>query len=362
MIKTNILRNQTILITGGTGSFGGKLLERILTGIDSSDYPNKIIIFSRDEKKQHDLRVKYKDYDFINYIIGDTRDHDSVLKALKKVDYVFHAAALKQVPACEFFPMEAIKTNVIGSFNVLEAAEANEVKKVVVLSTDKAVYPINTMGMTKALMEKLTLANASRSNPGTCFCGVRYGNVMYSRGSVIPLFIEQIKRNLPLTITNPDMTRYLLPLDVAIDLVLFALENAQSGDILVRKAPASTVDTIAEAVIDIFNYKKEKKIIGIREGEKMHETLVTKEELIKSEEYDKYFRIKTLTKIDYDKYYVEGSKDVFPTEDYTSENTRRLDFEQTKKLIMSLPEIKKIFSTAEQEYTYGTNLGWKGED
>lgn len=361
MVKTSILRDQTILITGGTGSFGGKLLERILHGTNPIDFPKKIIIFSRDEKKQHDLRVKYKDFDLLNFVIGDTRDEDSVFKAFKKVDYVFHAAALKQVPTCEFYPMEAIKTNVLGSYNVIKAAEAHNIKKIVVLSTDKAVYPINTMGMTKALMEKLALANASTSNSGTCFCAVRYGNVMYSRGSVIPLFIEQIKHNLPLTITNPDMTRYLLPLDVAIDLVLFALENAQNGDILVRKAPASTVDTIADAMLEIFNYTKEKKIIGIREGEKMHETLVTKEELIKSEEYDKYYRIKTLTKVDYDKFYIDGSKDAFPQEDYTSENTKRLNLDQTKKLIMSLPEIRKIIASTE-EYTYGTNLGWKGED
>jgi len=361
MIKTSILRDQTILITGGTGSFGGKLLERILYHTDQKDFPKRIIIFSRDEKKQHDLRIKYKDFDFLHFVIGDTRDEDSVNRAFKSVDYVFHAAALKQVPACEFYPMEAIKTNVVGSYNILKASEANNVKKIVVLSTDKAVYPINTMGMTKALMEKLTLANASTSTSDTCFCGVRYGNVMYSRGSVIPLFIEQIKHNLPLTITNPDMTRYLLPLDVAIDLVLFALENAENGDILVRKAPASTVETIANAIAEIFDYNKEKKIIGIREGEKMHETLVTKEELVKSEEYDKYFRIKTLTRVDYDKYYIDGSKDVFPTEDYTSENTDRLDLEQTKKLILSLPEIKKIISSSE-EYSYGTNLGWKGED
>lgn len=363
MMKTDILKKKSILITGGTGSFGGKLLERIISGFDKSDYPEKIVIFSRDEKKQHDMRIKFKNHTFIKFVIGDVRNSVSVMRAFEGIDYVFHAAALKQVPVCEFFPDEAIQTNVMGASNVLNAAEAHNIKKIIVLSTDKAVYPINTMGMTKAIMEKMMIAKARDSAAKTVFCGVRYGNVMYSRGSVLPLFIEQIKHGDPLTITHPDMTRFLLPLDRAIDLVLFALEHGRNGDILVRKAPAATVGTIAKAVSDLFSYKGKIKIIGVREGEKLDETLVTKEELIKSEEYDEYFRVKSLAAIDYDKYYINGVKVSAPKDDYTSANTGRLTLKGTIQLISSLPEMRTLIKTklASGEYRDGTLLGWEGE-
>jgi UDP-glucose 4-epimerase len=261
---------------------------------------------------------------------------------MKNVDYVFHAAALKQVPSCEFFPYEAVQTNIIGANNVLDAAEACGVEKVVVLSTDKAVYPINAMGISKAAMEKLMLAKARMNDSKTIYCGVRYGNVMYSRGSVIPLFVEQIKKGIPITVTNPNMTRYLIPLPEAIDLVMFALEKSENGNILVRKSPAATIKDIAEATLAVFKSNVGIRIIGIREGEKMHETLVTKEELLKAEDHGDYFRIKSLQKIDYDKYFSEGDVQSEIGEDYTSENTRRLNLEETKKLILSLKEIKEI--------------------
>jgi UDP-N-acetylglucosamine 4,6-dehydratase/5-epimerase len=309
------------MVTGGTGSFGNEFVTKLI----ETENPAEIIIFSRDEKKQHDMRNKFANPK-LKFIIGDIRDYNSVDYVMKGVDFVFHAAALKQVPSCEFFPFEAVQTNVIGANNVLNAAESNGVKKVVVLSTDKAVYPINAMGITKSLMEKLMLAKARNSISDTVFCGVRYGNVMYSRGSVLPLFVEQVKKNQPLTITNGDMTRFLLPLPIAIDLVLFALRNGENGDILVRKSPASSVMTTAEAMKEVFSYNNEIHTIGIREGEKMHETLVTKEELMKSEEeYDDYFRIKNLMQIDYNKFFSSGSTDNFPKNDYTSENTERLN-------------------------------------
>lgn len=332
----NSLNNSKILVTGGTGSFGNEFVTKLI----ETENPKEIIIFSRDEKKQHDMRNKFANPK-LKFIIGDVRDYNSIDYVMKGVDFVFHAAALKQVPSCEFFPFEAVQTNVIGANNVLNAAEHNGVKKIVVLSTDKAVYPINAMGITKSLMEKLMLAKARASNSDTIFCGVRYGNVMYSRGSVLPLFVEQMKKNQPLTITNGDMTRFLLPLPIAIDLVLFALRNGENGDILVRKSPASSVMTTAEAMKEVFSYNNEIQTIGIREGEKMHETLVTKEELMKSEEYDDYFRIKNLMQIDYNKFFSSGSTDNFPRDDYTSENTERLNLEQTKKLILSLSEIKE---------------------
>ena len=333
----NKLNDSTILITGGTGSFGNHVTEKLLT-----DYkPKKIIIYSRDEKKQFDMRNKFNN-PRLKFVIGDTRDRTRVFQVMKDVDYVFHAAALKQVPTCEFFPYEAVQTNITGAYNILDAAEEFGVKKVVVLSTDKAVNPINAMGMSKALMEKLMLAKARDTNSDTVFCGVRYGNVMYSRGSVFPLFVEQIQRGLPLTITQPDMTRYLLPLPVAIDLVLFALENGKNGDVLVRKSPAAIVKHMAEAMIDIFKYDKGIKEIGIREGEKMHETLVTREELMKSESYENYYRIKNLSSIDYDKFFVEGKHNHIPQDGYTSENTTRLNLRETKDLILSLREIQSV--------------------
>jgi UDP-glucose 4-epimerase len=331
------LNGSVILITGGTGSFGNHVTERLLTQYD----PAQIIVYSRDEKKQFDMRNKFNNPK-IKFIIGDTRDRIKVFKAMKNVDYVFHAAALKQVPTCEFYPYEAVQTNITGAFNVLDAAEECNVKKIVVLSTDKAVNPINAMGMSKALMEKLMLAKARDHQSGTVFCGVRYGNVMYSRGSVLPLFIEQMHFNKPLTITHPDMTRYLLPLSIAIDLVFFALEHGENGDLFVRKSSAATVKQLAEAMTDLFSYDLGIKEIGIREGEKMHETLVTREELIKSDSYDNYYRIKNLSSINYDKFFSEGKINHIPSEGYTSENTHRLSFEETKQLLLSLPEIQEI--------------------
>jgi UDP-glucose 4-epimerase len=332
------LDGKTILVTGGTGSFGNQLVEKLLADFK----PKKIVIYSRDEKKQFDMRNKYGRNPILSFIIGDVRDRTSVFNVMTGVDLVFHAAALKQVPTCEFFPLEAVKTNILGASNVLDAAEEKGVSKVVILSTDKAVYPINAMGMTKALMEKLMLAKARMSHAKTVFCGVRYGNVMYSRGSVIPLFVEQIRNKQPLTITHPDMTRYLLPLPVAIDLVLFALENGENGDILVRKSPASTVKDLARAMVEIFDHKQGIKIIGIREGEKMHETLVTREELMKADSYDHYYRIQNLGEINYDKFFIEGKGDGFPREGYTSGNTTRLNLNQTRKLILGLREIKEL--------------------
>ena len=330
------LDKKTILVTGGTGSFGHQVVEKILEVAN----PNEIIVFSRDEKKQFDMRNQFLD-DRITFIIGDVRDKDSVTKVMKNnVDYVFSAAALKQVPSCEFFPLEAVKTNIIGSSNVLDAAEEANVEKVVVLSTDKAVYPINAMGMTKALMEKLMLAKARSSNSDTIFCGVRYGNVMYSRGSVFPLFLEQMQMARPITVTEPNMTRFLLPLPVAIDLVLFAMAKGENGDILVRKSPAATVQHMAEAMRDLFKPDTEIRSIGIREGEKMHETLVTREELMKAVEYDDYYRIRNLEKIDYDQYYSKGQEVPIPTEDYNSANTQRLNLQETKDLLLSLREIQ----------------------
>lgn len=335
MVAKKVLDGSTILITGGTGSFGHHVVERLLDDCN----PKSIIILSRDEKKQYDMRNRFRN-PLLKFYIGDTRDRLKVFDVMKGVDYVFHAAALKQVPTCEFFPYEAVRTNIEGAFNVLDAAEAMGVRKVVVLSTDKAVYPINAMGMTKALMEKLMLAKAREAKSDTVFCGVRYGNVMYSRGSVLPLFVQQVKEGKPLTVTHPDMTRYLLPLPVAIDLVLFALEQGCNGDILVRKSPAATVRDTALAVSQIFNYSPEVREIGVREGEKMHETLVTREELMKSEDYPDYYRIQNLLSIDYDKFFVEGQHDHFAREGYTSENTRRLSLDETRELILSLREIQ----------------------
>jgi UDP-N-acetylglucosamine 4,6-dehydratase len=338
MSKSSILDHSNILVTGGTGSFGNEVIEKLLATHDV----NSITIFSRDEKKQYDMRNKFANNKKLRFVIGDVRDRFAVEGAMKGIDYVFHAAALKQVPSCEFFPFEAVQTNILGANNVLESAEKFDVKKVVVLSTDKAVYPINAMGITKAAMEKLMLAKARLAKGNTIFCGVRYGNVMYSRGSVLPLFAEQIQQGKPLTLTHPDMTRYLLPLPVAIELVLFALENGNNGDILVRKAPAATVRDTALAMNKIFNYDKNYNVIGIREGEKMHETLVTKEELMKAEEYDLYYRIKNLESIDYEKFFSNGEVNTMPTEDYTSENAKRLTLDETVELILSLKEIKEI--------------------
>jgi len=334
-----MIKNKTILITGGTGSFGRTVVNELLRNYK----PKEIIIFSRDEKKQFDMRNRFDDPS-LKFVIGDIREREKVFRVMRGVDLVFHAAALKQVPSCEFFPMEAIKTNIIGAHNLLDAAESEAVDKVVVLSTDKAVYPINAMGMTKALLEKLMLAKARSRMSKTVFCGVRYGNVMYSRGSVLPLFIEQLKNGNPLTVTNPNMTRFLLPLPIAIDLVLFALENANNGDILVRKSPASTIEDIAKSMLDIFNSNVSIKNIGVREGEKFHETLVTQEELIRAEDLVDYYRIQYLMRLDYDEYFSHGKDNHIPVEGYTSENTKRLNLDETKELLLKLPEIQELLA------------------
>jgi len=334
-IKKDLLTDKTLLVTGGTGSFGNKMVEELIRNHE----PKEIIVYSRDEKKQYDMRNRFKSSK-IRFIIGDIRDQEAVRKIMKNVDIVFHAAALKQIPSCEFFPLEAVKTNILGSNNVMDAAEEAGVETVVVLSTDKAVYPINAMGMTKALLEKTMTAKARLSNGDPDFCGVRYGNVMFSRGSVLPLFLDQIKNNSELTVTNPNMTRFLLSLTDAINLVLYAIQHGKNGDILVRKSPASTIGDLAQAMINIFNHDKGIRIIGVREGEKMHETLVTQEELMKSEENHIFYCIKNLAKIDYDAFFVSGKYDNLPKEGYTSYNTKRLTIDETMELLLSLEEIK----------------------
>lgn len=332
-----MFKNKILLITGGTGSFGNAVLKHFLK------YELKTIhIFSRDEKKQEDMRIKFKD-DRINFIIGDVRDFDSINNAMNGVDYVFQAAALKQVPSCEFYPMQAVKTNIIGSENVLEAAARNNVKKVVVLSTDKAVYPINTMGMTKALMEKMAISKARdtrvKSNEGI-ICATRYGNVMCSRGSIIPLFIKQIKEGNPLTITNPNMTRFMMSLDDSVDLVLYAFENANPGDIFVQKAPAATIGVLAKALLEIFNAKNEIQIIGARHGEKMFESLCGREEMSKAEDMGDFYRIPAdFRDLNYTKYVqTDGAK--LQDIEYNSDNTKRLNVEELKVLLLKLDCVK----------------------
>jgi UDP-N-acetylglucosamine 4,6-dehydratase len=330
-----MFKNSTLLITGGTGSFGNAVLNRFLT-TDISE----IRIFSRDEKKQDDMRKFYKN-DKIKFYIGDVRDIASVKNAMHGVDYIFHAAALKQVPSCEFFPLEAVKTNIIGTDNVLTAAIEYGVKKVICLSTDKAAYPINAMGISKAMMEKVLVAKSKTVDPDkTLICGTRYGNVMASRGSVIPLFIEQIKNRQPLTVTNPDMTRFLMSLEEAVELVLFAFENAQAGDILVQKSPASTIGDLAQAIKELFNADNEIKIIGTRHGEKLYETLLTKEEYLVAEDLGGYFRVPADKRdLNYDKYFIEGNQRLSSEEEYNSHNTYRLNIEQIKDKLLSLDYI-----------------------
>lgn len=328
---------KTLLITGGTGSFGNAVLKRFLdTEI------KEIRIFSRDEKKQEDMRLNLKS-DKVKFYIGDVRDYESVNSSLKGVDYIFHAAALKQVPSCEFYPMEAIKTNVIGTENVLNAAIFNKVKKVIVLSTDKAVYPINVMGCSKALMEKIMIAKSRNIDENTTlFCGTRYGNVIASRGSVIPLFINQIKTNQPLTVTDPEMTRFMMLMDGAIDLVLYAFDNAKQGNIFVKKAPSCTIGDLAIAIKELFKVKNEIKIIGTRHGEKLYETLLTREEIAKAEDCGDYFRIKADTRdLNYNKYFVEGESKISLENDYNSHNNRRLNIEEIKEILLTIDIIKK---------------------
>lgn len=329
--------NQTLMITGGTGSFGHTVLRRFLdTAV------KEIRVFSRDEKKQEDMRIALGS-DKVKFYIGDVREYDSLSQAMVGVDFVFHAAALKQVPSCEFYPMEAVRTNVLGTENVLNAAIANKVKRVVVLSTDKAVYPINAMGISKAMAEKLLVAK-SRTVPetGTVICATRYGNVMASRGSVIPLFVEQLRKSEPLTITDPHMTRFLMSLEDSLDLVLHAFEHGQQGDIFVQKAPAASLADLAQALQEIFNKKAIVKTIGTRHGEKLYESLVSREEMAKADDMGRYYRIPADNRdLNYKKYFVEGEQKISELDDYTSHNTERLNVEGVKALLLKLDYIQR---------------------
>ena len=327
---------KTLLITGGTGSFGNAVLRRFLhTQI------KEIRVFSRDEKKQEDMRIELNN-DKVKFYIGDVRNYDSLFSAMHGVDYVFHAAALKQVPSCEFYPMEAVRTNVLGTENVLNSALANKVSKVICLSTDKAVYPINAMGISKAMMEKLMVAKARTTDTkNTILCGTRYGNVMASRGSVIPLFIKQIREGQPLTVTDPNMTRFLMSLDDAVDLVIYAFNHARQGDIFVQKAPASTIMDLAVAISELFQADNPVKVIGTRHGEKLYETLLTREELVKAEDLGGYYRIVPDDRdLNYGRYFTEGEEEVSLVEDYNSHNTQRLNVAEIKMLLMKLDYIK----------------------
>jgi UDP-N-acetylglucosamine 4,6-dehydratase len=333
-----MVKNNKLLITGGTGSFGNAVLNRFIKTNEFSE----IRIFSRDEKKQDDLRKRVNN-NKVKFYIGDVRDRDSLIPAIKGVDYIFHAAALKQVPSCEFFPLEAVKTNIIGTDNVLTVAQDFNVKKVVVLSTDKAAYPINAMGMSKALMEKVMVAKSRILDyKKTIFCGTRYGNVMASRGSVIPLFIEQIKENKALTLTDPNMTRFMMTLEDAVDLVLYAFEHANQGDLFVQKAPSATVGTLAQALIDLYKSSSEIKVIGTRHGEKLYETLVNREDMIKAEDLGEYYRIPADNRdLNYEQYFSEGMPDITNLNEYHSHNTAILDVECMKQLLLKLPIIRK---------------------
>ena len=329
--------NKILLITGGTGSFGNAVLNRFLdTNI------KEIRIFSRDEKKQEDIRKRLNNPK-VKYYIGDVRDINSINTAMKNVDYVFHAAALKQVPSCEFFPMEAVKTNVLGTENVLNAAIQNDVKKVICLSTDKAVYPINAMGISKAMMEKVTVAKSRTVDVNdTNITGTRYGNVMASRGSVIPLFIEQIKAGKPLTITDPEMTRYLMSLEDAVELVLFAFQNSNQGDIFVQKAPASTIGELAQALKELFKVDNPIEVIGTRHGEKLYETLLTREEMAVATDMGGYYRIPADNRdLNYNKYFTEGEEEVSEGWEYNSHNTHRLNLQEIKELLLSLDVVQE---------------------
>lgn len=330
-----MFNNKKLLITGGTGSFGNAVLNRFL----DTDI-GEIRIFSRDEKKQDDMRRRLNNQK-VKYFIGDVRDFNSIDFAMRGVDYVFHAAALKQVPSCEFFPIEAVKTNVLGAENVLRAAIHNKIKNVVILSTDKAVYPINAMGLSKAMMEKVMIAN-SRSITETILSGTRYGNVMASRGSVIPLFVKQIKEGNPITITDPNMTRFMMTLEDAVDLVLFAFQNANPGDMFIQKAPAATIETLAQALKELYQADNPIKIIGTRHGEKLYETLVNREEMLKAEDMGSYFRVPADNRdLNYENYFSKGEEDVSKIEDYHSHNTTRLDVEGTKELLLKLDFIRQ---------------------
>jgi len=329
--------DKVLMITGGTGSFGNAVLKRFL----ETDV-REIRIFSRDEKKQEDMRIALGNPK-LKFYIGDIRDYDSIYEAMKDVNYVFHAAALKQVPSCEFYPMEAVKTNVLGAENMLNAAIARNVERVVVLSTDKAVYPINAMGISKAMMEKLMVAKSRMRSAGeTVLCATRYGNVMASRGSVIPLFVSQIKSGKPLTVTDPTMTRFLMSLDDSVDLVLHAFEHARQGDIFVQKAPASTVEVLAHALKELFKADIPVQIIGTRHGEKLYESLVSREEMAKAEDMGRYYRIPADNRdLNYNKFFVEGELSIATLDDYTSHNTERLDAAGVKQLLQKLDFIQE---------------------
>jgi UDP-N-acetylglucosamine 4,6-dehydratase len=340
-----MFKNKTLLITGGTGSFGNAVMERFL-----NSPVQEIRIFSRDEKKQDDMRKLYKN-DKLKFYIGDVRDLASVKNAMHNVDFVFHAAALKQVPSCEFFPLEAVKTNVLGTDNVLTAAIEFCVKKVICLSTDKAAYPINAMGISKAMMEKVFVAKSKTVDPDqTLICGTRYGNVMASRGSVIPLFIDQIKKGQPLTVTDPNMTRFLMSLEDAVELVVFAFENAEAGDIMVQKAPACTIGVLAQAVKELFKSDAETQIIGIRHGEKMYETLLTEEESANAQDMGNFFRVPCDKRdLNYEKYFEQGSKEVSPIKEFNSENTTLLNIEEVKQKLLSLKYIQDELTAMENK-------------
>lgn len=338
--RGKMFANKTLMITGGTGSFGNAVLSRFL-----ETEVREIRIFSRDEKKQEDMRIAFN-HPKLKFYIGDVRNYTSISEAMHGVNYVFHAAALKQVPSCEFYPMEAIRTNVLGAENVMNAALARNVERVVVLSTDKAVYPINAMGISKAMMEKLMVAKARmRTNGETLFCATRYGNVMASRGSVIPLFVNQIKEGKPITITDPSMTRFLMSLEDSVDLVLYAFEHGNQGDIFVQKAPASTVEVLAQALKELFGQKSSTRVIGTRHGEKLHETLISREEMAKASDLGNYYRIPADNRdLNYNKYFVEGELKVASFDDYTSHNTARLDVEGVKQLLLKLDYIQEQIS------------------
>jgi UDP-glucose 4-epimerase len=341
-----MFKNKVLLITGGTGSFGNAVLRRFLdTDIE------EIRIFSRDEKKQDDMRKKYNSPK-LKFYIGDVRDYSSILNATRGVDYIYHAAALKQVPSCEFHPMEAVKTNVLGTENVLEAAIANEVKRIVCLSTDKAVYPINAMGISKAMMEKVIVAKSRNVNKNkTVICATRYGNVMASRGSVIPLFVDLIKSGQPLSITDPNMTRFMMTLEDAVDLVLYAFENGNNGDIFVQKAPAATIETLTVALKQLLNVPEyQVNIIGTRHGEKLYEALLSREEMVAAEDMGDYFRIPPdLRDLNYGKYVEQGDKRISEIQDYNSHNTERLNVDTMKTLLLKLPFIRAIAAGKEYE-------------
>jgi UDP-glucose 4-epimerase len=332
-----MFKDKVLLITGGTGSFGNAVLQRFL----NSDFA-EIRVFSRDEKKQEDMRIALKS-DKVKFYIGDVRDYDSIHDALDGVDYVFHAAALKQVPSCEFYPMEAVRTNVLGAENVMRAAIAKGVSRCVVLSTDKAVYPINAMGISKAMMEKLMVAKSRLCDPNkTVLCATRYGNVMASRGSVIPLFLEQIASGKPLTVTDPNMTRFLMSLEESVDLVMYAFEHARPGDIFVQKAPASTVRDLAQALVEMTGGGTPVKVIGTRHGEKLFESLVSREEMARAEDLGEYYRVPADSRdLNYDKYFVQGETEISKIDDYTSHNTRRLDVEGVKSVLMKLDIVRE---------------------